>query len=507
MAAATGNDTTNGTGPKGGRALTTQSRRSFLAMTAGATAFALPPVRALAQGSEAVPGRVMSTLSTYMSAARSRALPEEVIEQAKYHLLDSLAAMISGSELPPGQAAQRYVREHAGSGGTITVVGSALTAPPIDAALANGVMTHADETDDSHNESRSHPGCAVVPAALAAGEAYGIDGTVLLRAVTLGYDIGTRVVMAMGGAAFSYESSFATHSIAGTFGAAAAASCAAGLDAKQMRWALDYTAQESSGITAWRRDTDHIEKAFVFAGMPARNGVTAALLVKSGWNGVDDIFSGPDNFFAAYAPKAQPDRVIEKLGERYEITQTDIKKWTVGSPIQAPLDAIEAIRGKRDFEADQVKKVTVRLAPSVANVVDNRDIPDICLQHMVAVMLLDKTVSFHAAHDKPRMQDVAVLNQRAKVNLVRDEELAKLLPAREAVVEIELMDGTQLSERISAVRGTPRNPMTRNEVIAKARDLTAPVLGRDTSTRLIETIFEIEKVTEVRGLRRLLQRG
>jgi 2-methylcitrate dehydratase PrpD len=476
-------------------------------MTAGATAFALPPVRALAQGSEAVPGRVMNTLSTYMSAARSRALPEDVIEQAKYHLLDSLAAMISGSELPPGQAAQRYVREHAGSGGTITVVGSALTAPPIDAALANGVMTHADETDDSHNESRSHPGCAVVPAALAAGEAYGIDGTVLLRAVTLGYDIGTRVVMAMGGAAFSYESSFATHSIAGTFGAAAAASCAAGLDAKQMRWALDYTAQESSGITAWRRDTDHIEKAFVFAGMPARNGVTAALLVKSGWNGVDDIFSGPDNFFAAYAPKAQPDRVIEKLGERYEITQTDIKKWTVGSPIQAPLDAIEAIRGKRDFEADQVKKVTVRLAPSVANVVDNRDIPDICLQHMVAVMLLDKTVSFHAAHDKPRMQDAAVLKQRAKVNLVRDEELAKLLPARDAVVEVELMDGTQLSERISAVRGTPRNPMTRNEVIAKARDLTAPVLGRDTSTRLIETIFEIEKVTEVRGLRRLLQRG
>ena len=487
--------------------MTKQSRRSFLGMTAGVTAFALPPVRAFAQGSEAVPGRVMSTLSTYMSAARSRALPEEVVEQAKYHLLDSLAAMISGSELPPGQAAQRYVREHSGSGGTITVVGSALTAPPIDAALANGVMTHADETDDSHNESRSHPGCAVVPAALAAGEAYEIDGTVLLRAVTLGYDIGTRVVMAMGGAAFSYESSFATHSIAGTFGAAAAAACAAGLDAKQMRWALDYTAQQSSGITAWRRDTDHIEKAFVFAGMPARNGVTAALLVKSGWNGVDDIFSGPDNFFAAYAPKAQPDRVIEKLGERYEITQTDIKKWTVGSPIQGPLDAIEAIRGKQDFEADQVKKVTVRLAPSVANVVDNRDIPDICLQHIVAVMLLDNTVSFHAAHDKPRMQDAAVLRQRAKVTLARDEELAKLLPARETVVEIELQDGTQLSERISAVRGTPRNPMTRNEVIAKASDLTAPVLGRDTSARLIETIFEIEKVTEIRSLRRLLQRG
>jgi 2-methylcitrate dehydratase PrpD len=448
----------------------------------------------------------MNTLSSYMSAARTRALPENVAEQARLHLLDTLAAMISGSELPPGQAAQRHLREHSGSG-TVTVVGTAMTTPPIDAALANGMMAHSDETDDSHNESRSHPGCAVVPAALAAGEFSGIDGTTLLRAVTLGYDIGTRVVMAMGGAAFSYESSLATHSIAGNFGAAAAACCAVGLDARQMRWALDYAAQQSSGITAWRRDTDHIEKAFVFAGMSARNGVTAALLVQSGWNGVDDIFSGPDNFFAAYAPKAQPDRLIDKLGERYEITQTDIKKWTVGSPIQGPLDAIEAIRGKKPFDADQVKKVTVRLAPSVAGVVDNRDIPDICLQHMVAVMLIDKTVSFQAAHDKARMQDAAALKQRDKVNLVRDEELAKLLPARETVVEIELNDGTKLSERVSAVRGTPRNPMSRNEVIDKARDLISPVLGREPSTRLIETVFDLENMTDIRALRRLLQRA
>jgi len=448
----------------------------------------------------------MSALSAYVSAAGARALPAEITEHAKYHLLDTLASMISGSELPPGQAAQRYLRER-GAKGTATIVGFPLTASPTDAALANGVMAHADETDDSHNQSRSHPGSAVVPAALAAGEEFGIDGAAFLRAVTLGYDIGTRVVIAMGGAAFSYESSLATHSIAGNFGAAAAAGCAAGLDANQMRWALDYAAQQSSGIAAWRRDTDHIEKAFVFAGMPARNGVTSALLVKSGWNGVDDIFSGPDNFFAAYAPKAQPERLVDKLGERYEIAQTDIKKWTVGSPIQGPLDGIEAIRRMKSFVADQVKRVTVRLAPSVAKVVDNRDIPDICLQHMIAVMLLDKTVSFHAAHDKPRMQDAAAMRERGKVKLVYDEDLAKFLPVRVTVVEIELMDGTLLAERISAVRGTPRNPMTRTEVIDKARDLTAPVLGREKSEQLIGTIFAIETVTDVRSLRPLLQRG
>jgi 2-methylcitrate dehydratase PrpD len=486
-------------------------RRRFVMLLGTAAAAALPlAVRAQAPGrrsAQATPaGPVMNTLASYLAAARTRALPEEVVEQAKYHLIDTLAAMISGSELPPGQAAQRYIREHAGKGGT-TVVASALTAASLDAALANGVMAHADETDDSHNESRSHPGCAIVPAALALGEEFGIDGAALLRAVTLGYDIGTRLVMAMGGAAFSYDSSLATHSIAGTFGATAAAACVASLDARQVRWALDYAAQQSSGIVAWRRDTDHIEKAFVFAGMPARNGVTAALVVKSGWNGVDDIFSGPDNFFAAYAPKARPERLVEKLGERYEITQTDIKKWTVGSPIQGPLDAIEAIRRKTPFEADSVKRVTVRLAPSVATVVDNREIPDICLQHMVAVMLLDKTVSFHAAHDKSRMQDASVLRQRSKVDLVRDDELAKLLPSRETVVEIELVGGAKQTERISAVRGTPRNPMTKDEVVEKASDLIAPVLGRDASSRLVETVFSIETVTDIRNLRRLLQHG
>jgi 2-methylcitrate dehydratase PrpD len=480
------------------------NRRDVLGLTATtAMGLALSPARVIAQTSG--PGPEMGALSAYMSAAATRALPAETAEHAKHHLLDTLASMISGSELLPGQAALRYIRSHAGKGAA-TIAGSALTAAPTDAALANGVMAHADETDDSHNGSRSHPGCAVVPAALAVGEEFGIDGTRFLRAVTLGYDIGPRVVLAMGGFEFSYESSLATHSIAGTFGAAAAAACAAGLDAREMRWLLDYTAQQSAGIAAWRRDTDHIEKAFVFGGMPARSGVTSALLVRSGWNGVDDIFTGADNFFQAYAPKAQRSRLVEKLGERYEIALTDIKKWTVGSPIQGPLDAVEAIRSKRPFEADQVQRVTVRLAPTVAAVVDNRDIPDICLQHMIAVMLLDKTVSFHAAHDKSRIQDAAALRQRAKVSLVHDEELAKLLPVRVAVVEIELTDGPRLSERVSAVRGTPRNPMSRAEVIEKARDLTAPILGREKSERLIETVYAIETVTDLRSLRPLLQR-
>jgi 2-methylcitrate dehydratase PrpD len=125
-----------------------------------------------------LPARVFAQTSgpgPVMSAARARALPADITENAKYHLLDTLAAMISGSELPPGKAAERYIREH-GAEGAATVANFGLTAAPLDAALANGVTARADETDDSHNESRSHPG-SVVPAALAAGEEYDIDGS------------------------------------------------------------------------------------------------------------------------------------------------------------------------------------------------------------------------------------------------------------------------------------------------------------------------------------------
>src|SRR5882724_9457709 len=478
----------------------TRTRRDVLQGVSATAATALSSGRA----TSAQPvGPIMATLSTYMRDARERALPAEVIEKAKHHILDTLAAMISGADLAPGRAAINFARGYGGAR-LATIVASDVQCGPIEAALANGVLAHADETDDSHAPSLSHPGCAVVPAALAVGEQLGIDGMHFLRAVALGYDVGPRVTMCLGVPALSREMHKSSHSIAGVFGAAAAAGCAAGLDLQQMRWLLDYTAQQSSGIAAWQRDSDHIEKAFVFGGMPARSGVTSALLVRAGWTGIDDIFSGPDNFILATAPNADPARLIDKLGERYELMRTNIKKWSVGSPIQAPLDALEILMKRHPFAAEQVRKVIVRLGTREASVVDNRDIPDICLQHMVAVMLVDQTVSFHAAHDVPRLQGPAALRERAKVELVPDQELDRRV--REAVVTIVLADGTELSEHVRAVRGTADNPMPRDEVVAKCRDLIAPVMGAEKCGELIDRVLTIEKVGNIQALRPLLQK-
>src|SRR5882672_7536558 len=385
------------------------TRRSLLQGAGAAIAATMLPTRVGIAGDP--PSPVMTRLSTYMSEAQGRTLPAQVLEKAKHHILDTFAAMISGSELAPGRSAIQFARAYGGEK-VSTIAASNILCGPIEAALANGVMAHADETDDSW-PSGWHPGCNVVPAALATGEKFGITGAQFIRAVTLGYDIGARMLIALRPGVFDTHKS--THSIGGVFGSAAAAGCAANLNPQQMRWLLDYTAQQSSGIAAWDRDTDHIEKGFVFGGMPARSGVTAALLVRAGWTGIDDIFDGADNFILANAPDADPARLIDKLGERYELMRTNIKKWSVGSPIQAPLDALELLLERHPFAAEQVRKVVVRLGTREASVVNNRDIPDICLQHMVAVMLVDKTVSFQAAHDVARLQDSAVLRQRTKV--------------------------------------------------------------------------------------------
>lgn len=453
---------------------------------------------------QAANSAVMNTLSKYMSEAAERKLPDEVTETTKQHVLDTLAAMISGSKLLPGQRALQFAQAYGGKE-VAMVLASNILCGPIEAAMTNGVLAHADETDDSHSPSQCHPGCAVIPAALAAGEQFGISGTHFLRAVALGYDVGPRVTMTLGGQQFEAQSHWSTHSIAPMFGAAAAAGCSARLNSQQMRWMLGYTAQQSSGIGAWNRDTEHVQKAFHFGGMTARSGVTSALLVQAGWTGVDDLFSGKDNFFQAYNPHADPGGLIDKLGERYEIVRTNIKKWPVGSPIQAALDALELIRKEHAFDAEQVGQVVVRLATAEAAIVNNREIPDICVQHMLAVALVDKTVSFASAHDSARMKDPVVLRERAKIKLEPDEALERLMPLRVAVVEVTLADGTRLTRRVDNVRGTPENPMTRDEVVSKGQDLMAPILGAAKCASLIRKIFDLESVSSIRDLRPLLQ--
>ena len=488
------------------------NRRSLLqgagAMIAAAAAPHLTAQESNTAGSTSTSSgeAIMDKLATYMSDAADRPLPDHVEEVTKQLILDAIAAMVSGVHLPPAQIALKFVRSYGGEKAA-TVVGSNLKCGAIEAALANGMLAHSDETDDSHAPSQSHPGCGIVPAALAAGENFHISGQRLVRAVALGYDVGTRLAMTLGGLPYQHSTSRDTHQLTVNFGSAAAAGCAAGLKAQQMRWVLDYAAQQAAGIAAWNRDTQHIEKSLAFAGFGARNGVTAALLIQLGGTGVDNIFFGADNFFDAFNPKANPDGLIDKLGERFEVTRTNIKAWSVGSPMIASLDALRRIMKAHPFNADQLQELTVKVDPDEAHIVDNRTMPDICMQHIMAVMVLDKKVTFQSSHDVARMKDPAVLAVRSKIHLIPDEALMALYPARVAIVDVTLKNGEHFSQRIDAVLGSAQNPMSHDEVADKCRDLMAPELGEAQTDKLIEAVFQIEQMQDICALSPLLMRS
>jgi 2-methylcitrate dehydratase PrpD len=443
-------------------------------------------------------------LIRYMAKAPTTPVPPQVVAKAKHHILDTLAAMVSGTTIKPGQFALQYVEQLGGKPEAQVVVSGHMTSA-INAAIANGMLAHSDETDDSNGSAGIHPGCAVIPAALAMAERENASGEAFLRAVILGYDIGSRTTKALGRDAMRARNHL-PFSIGGTLGATAAAGCIICLGEEQIRHLLSCGAQQASGVMTYARDTEHIEKAFIFGGMTARNGVTAATLVQSGYTGVLDVFDGQGNFLIAYseAPKAQ--ELVAELGSRFEVMLTNIKKYCVGFPIQSALEALTTIMAEKGLKADQVESITVRIPENGARTVNDRDMPDINLQYIFAVTLLDGKCTFDAAHSFERMKDPAVVALKKRVTLIGDPELTKARPEAQAIVDVKTKDGRDLKFHAKTFKGRNENPLTTAEVHEKALELLEPTLGQARTRELMEAIEKLETVGSVRDLRPLLRK-
>lgn len=445
---------------------------------------------------------VTPELIRYLAKAATSPVPPAVAAKAKHHILDTIAAMVSGTTIKPGEFALKYI-EQLGGKPEAQVVGSGLMTTAINAAWANGMLAHADETDDSNGSAGIHPGCAVIPAALAMAERENAGGEAFLRAVILGYDIGSRTTKALGRDAMRARNHL-PFSIGGTLGATAAAGCIARLNEEQFRHLLSCGAQQASGVMTYARDTEHIEKAFIFGGMPGRNGITAATMVQSGYTGVIDVFDGPGNFLIAYAETPKPEELIAELGSRYEVMLTNIKKYCVGFPIQSALEGLTDLMAEHKLKADHIEAITARLPESGARTVNDRDMPDVNLQYIFATTLIDGVPTFEAAHSFERMADPAVLALKKKITLIGDPELTRARPENQSIVLVTTRDGRQLEKRVTTVRGRADDPLATAEVEAKARELMEPVLGATRTRQLMDAIDKLEAVSSMRELRPLL---
>jgi 2-methylcitrate dehydratase PrpD len=447
---------------------------------------------------------ITGRLARYMTEARERTLAPDVAREAKHRILDTLAAMVSGAHLKPGEMAIRYARAMGGVA-EATVVTTDINTTAVNAAMVNAMFAHADETDDFHPATKAHPGCAVVPAALAMAEREGRSGLELVSAVALGYDLCCRFLLALNAdlVRSTHRSAEGTSS---TLGAVGAAASLARLDEKGMRYALSYAAQQVSGIWSWVRDAEHVEKAFDFSGMGARNGVTAAIMAQMGFTGVWDVFDGEHNVLQALSTEPNPEAMVAGLGSRYFVTETAIKPFSVGYPIQAPLDAFLRLHHEHGLNVNNVERIVVRLPEDGARVVNDRAMPDVNCQHIIALALVKGTVSFEDSHSYEQMADPTVRAAKARVALIADPALMDPAAPRSGRVDVTLRDGRTVSHFTRHAPGTQENPLNTESVNAKARLLMEPVLGAERTEGITQRVNAAEALDDVRELRAFFSR-
>src|SRR5215468_9765978 len=453
-----------------GRDRLVASRRRLL-KAAGATALAPFLPAGTSFGANDLTGR----LAAYMVASRDRALPDPVLLDAKHRILDTVAAMVSGSALSPGVKAIRFIRTQGGVE-EASVIASNIRTTAINAALVNGMLAHADESDDFEAVTKAHPGSATVPAALAMAEKEHRGGLEMIRAVALGYDVGCRFLLALGpdlvrrthGGAEGYSA---------TMGAMAAAASLARFDETRMRYAISYGAQQVSGLWSWIEDQDHIEKAFDFGGMGARNGVTAAVMVQAGFTGVHDVLGGTHNLIQALSTEPKPEALLADLGSRYFVSESGIKTFPVGYPNQAPLDALLKLSRDNKLTPANVDRIIVHLPEDAVGIVSNSPMTDVNCQYLMATALVNGGVSFEHAHSREHMTEPQIRAAMERVKVIGDPRLNDPAAPRGGLVEVVLMDGRTISRHTRFPPGTKENPLDTEALNAKARDLMGPVLG------------------------------
>ncbi|WP_179283852.1 MmgE/PrpD family protein [Bordetella genomosp. 10] len=435
------------------------------------------------------------SLVAFIMAAGTAELTADVVEKTKHHIVDTVAAMISGLTLDVGKRALQIVpllegRPEAG------VAGSPVRLPFQHAAMVNAMLAHADETDDSHEKSKFHPGCGIVPAALALAERQKADGRDIVRAVALGYDVGARVLEALGPMPLNMAG-HASHAIGPLFGCAAVAANLLGFDASRTGHLLSYAGHETSGLSCWMSDSDHVQKAFVFGAMAAKNALFSALLCEQGWTGCPEVISAERGLLHAYGTGEGGRSLDEPMILGNEILHSDIKKWCVGSPIQACLDSLEAMLPSIPADVEQIRSVDVEIQANEVFIVEARAMPNISLQHLLALFLVDRELTFDSVHDVGRMQDSRVLAVRKRISLIPSIELQEA-GGRQAIVRVNLADGQTLRHHTPCVRGTWKNRMSRDEIDAKAFGLVEPILGRSRARDLLDGLWKLETLSNER---------
>jgi len=434
-------------------------------------------------------------------------IPPSVIEHIKLCLLDTFACGLFGSGLPWARTVASFARDLGGEQESI-VWGRDFKVSASNAALANGTAVHSFEMDDLHKASIVHPGGVVITPALAMAEHIGgCHGKEFITAVVAGYEVAIRVGMSVGTS--HLQRGFHPTGTNGTFGAGAAAGKILGLDVEMMTHDLGISGTQAAGLMA-AQFSAMVKR--MHAGRAAQSGVYGALLAQKGLTGITNILEADyGGYCSAMAGVSDKNLLTVGLGENFEAGQVGFKPYAAGGSTHTAHEAVKSIMEKNDLTADMIDKITIHATTVTYHHTSWEYKPEgvtaaqMNMQYVVAVTALEGTI-FIDQFTEEKVKDPEIIKYSRKVEVNPDPELDKLGPEfRHAIIaEVKTKDGRTLRERVDTARGSNKRPMSTEEVIHKYKILAGKVLSQKCVADLHDTVLNLEEVSDVRELAKLL---
>ena len=448
-------------------------------------------------------------LAEFVAGLRPGSLPPEVMTQAARVMLDALGCAVAAWTEDPDKA--RIARDIAalyparpGAG----VVGAAgLSAQPAFAALANGILVNAADNDDTHKRALLHVGSVVVPAALALAEVRALSGRDMLAALVAGYEVAVRVGMAVMPTHYRFWHSTATN---GTFGGAATAAHAMGLDADGVQRALGLAGTQAAGLNTFFESGDMAKS--LHPGKAALNGVLSAQLAALGMTSPPGILEHPKGYLAAFSLEPKPAALTDGLGSTWEILQNGFKFFPSILASHSPIQATLAIVAKHRPDPSRIARITNETYDTVKSHFSSKEAATVMaarvsVPYCIAAAAVDGVLT-QAQFAAARIHDPLIRRVLERTEVIADAELNKLNPANfPARVTITMEDGRSFTETVMLPKGDPGAPLSDAELEDKFRGNVEPVFGATQATRLRDAILRLPEGGSVEALSALLVPG
>jgi len=460
-----------------------------------------------------------SSLTAYVAqfviGTKASAIPADVMRLGKRSVLDGIGLALAGNAAESGHIVRTYLKSLGiPTGKGATVIGTSMKVPARFAAFANGIAIHADDYDDTQlavAKDRvygllTHPTAPALPPVLALGEIGNRSGLDVLAAYQVAVEAETKICEAINPR--HYDHGFHSTATIGAIAAAAGASRMMGLNLEQTRRALGIGASQAAGL---RENFGTMTKPF-HPGRSCESGIVAAEFAKLGWTATPVVLEAGRGFFKAAGGGYDPAAIEGKLGNPWTFTfpGVSIKPHPSGSLTHPGMGLMLDLIRKHDIRREQVVKVKVGTNRHMPNALihhrpQNELQAKFSMEFCMAILLLQRKAGLAEFTDQV-VNRPGVRKMIEKVDFgVHPEAEAAGYEKMTTIIDMELADGRKIGGRADFGKGSPANPMSDAELASKFQECAAwGKLPKSSADKVVDMVFNLEKLKSIRELMRLL---